>query len=60
VEAVRELVWEVMVKQLGHRPSEASQLIEDALRRRPTVATPEELFDEIYRAGQPGAVRERA
>jgi Holliday junction DNA helicase RuvA len=60
VEAVRELVWEVMVKQLGHRPSEASQLIEDAFRRRPTLATAEELFDEIYRAGQPGAARERA
>jgi holliday junction DNA helicase RuvA len=42
-------VWEIMVKQLGHRPSEASQLITDALRRRPSVMSPEELFDEIYR-----------
>ena len=42
-------MWEVLVKQLGHRPSEASQLITDALRRRPSIATPEELFDEIYR-----------
>jgi len=49
VEGLRELVWEIMVKQLGHRPSEASQLIADALRRRPSVLTPEELFDEIYR-----------
>ena len=48
-EALRELVWEVLVKQLGHRPTEASQLIADALRRRPSVATVEELFDEIYR-----------
>ena len=48
-DGLRELVWEVLVKQLGHRPSEASQLITDALRRRPTVTTPEELFDEIYR-----------
>jgi holliday junction DNA helicase RuvA len=48
-DGLRELVWEIMVKQLGHRPSEASQLITDALRRRPSVATPEELFDEIYR-----------
>ena len=53
-EGLREMVWEVLVKQLGHRPSEASQLITDALRRRPTVATPEELFDEIYR-GQAAA-----
>jgi len=51
-EGLRELVWEVMTKQLGHRPSEASQLITDALRRRPSITTPEELFDEIYRGSQ--------
>jgi Holliday junction DNA helicase RuvA len=56
---LRELVWEVLVKQLGHRPSEASQLIADAFRRRPGVATPEELFDEIYR-GQSAAAGARA
>jgi holliday junction DNA helicase RuvA len=48
-DGLRELVWEVLVRQLGHRPSEASQLITDALRRRPSIAKPEELFDEIYR-----------
>ena len=48
-DGLRELVWEILVKQLGHRPSEASQLITDALRRRPAVMSPEELFDEIYR-----------
>jgi len=48
-DSLRELVWEIMVKQLGHRPSEASQLITDALRRRPSIMAPEELFDEIYR-----------
>src|SRR6266850_6007281 len=48
-DGLRELVWEIMVKQLGHRPSEASQLITDAFRRRPSVMSPEELFDEIYR-----------
>jgi Holliday junction DNA helicase RuvA len=53
-DGLRELVWEVLTKQLGHRPSEASQLITDALRRRPAIATPEELFDEIYR-GQAAA-----
>src|SRR5262249_60600405 len=31
-EGLRELVWEVLTQQLGHRPSEASQLITDALR----------------------------
>jgi holliday junction DNA helicase RuvA len=53
-DGLRELVWEVLTRQLGHRPSEASQLITDALRRRPGVTTPEELFDEIYR-GQAAA-----
>ena len=48
-EALRALVFDVMVKQLGHRPSEAAQLIAAALTRRPGVTTPEELFDEIYR-----------
>ena len=48
-DGLRELVWEIMVKQLGHRPSEASQLITDALGRRPSIMSPEELFDEIYR-----------
>jgi Holliday junction DNA helicase RuvA len=48
-EGFRSLVWDVLVKQLGHRPGEASQLITDAFARRPDIATPEELFDEIYR-----------
>ena len=51
-----ELVWEVLVKQLGHRPSEASQLIADALKRRPGVDSAEALFDESYR-GAPAAAR---
>jgi len=53
-DGLREMVWEILVKQLGHRPSEASQLITDALRRRPEPRSPEELFDEIYR-GQAAA-----
>jgi Holliday junction DNA helicase RuvA len=48
-DGLRELVWEVLVKQLGHRPGEASQLITEAFKRRPGMASPEELFDEIYR-----------
>ena len=54
-DGLRELVWDVLVKQLGHRPSEASQLIADAFRRRPDLATAEALFDEIYRGAQAGA-----
>jgi Holliday junction DNA helicase RuvA len=56
-DGLREMVWEILTKQLGHRPSEASQLITDALRRRPAVTTPEELFDEIYRGQAPAKAR---
>ena len=48
-EGLRGMVFEVLVKQLGHRPSEAAALIDAALRRRGGIATPEDLFDEIYR-----------
>jgi Holliday junction DNA helicase RuvA len=48
-DGLRGMVFEVLVKQLGHRPSEAAQLITSALSRRPGITTPEELFDEIYR-----------
>jgi holliday junction DNA helicase RuvA len=56
-DGLREMVWDVLVKQLGHRPSEASQLITDALGRRPSIATPEELFDEIYRGQAQAAAK---
>jgi len=49
-EGLREMAFDVLVKQLGHRPSEASQLIADAFRRRPGILTAEDLFNEIYRA----------
>jgi holliday junction DNA helicase RuvA len=52
-EGLRGMVFEVMVKQLGHRPSEAARLIAGALSRRPGMSTPEELFDEIYRGSKP-------
>jgi Holliday junction DNA helicase RuvA len=50
-DGLRNMVFEVLVKQLGHRPSEAAQLISSALARRPGMTTPEDLFDEIYRGG---------
>ena len=55
-EGLRAMVFEVLVKQLGHRPSEAAGLIDRALERRPSIGSPEELFEEIYRsAGAPAA-----
>ena len=56
-EGLRGMVFEVLVKQLGHRPSEAAQLITSALSRRPGITSPEELFDEIYRGSGGGAAR---
>ncbi len=42
-------VMEVLVEQLGHRPAEAKEMVEAAMRRKPGICTPEELFDEVYR-----------
>ncbi len=43
------LVLEVLVHQLGHKTADARRMVGDALERNPTIASPEELFDEIYR-----------
>jgi holliday junction DNA helicase RuvA len=51
-EGLRAMVFEVLVKQLGHRPTEAAQLIDGALTRRPDLGTPEDLFEEIYRGAK--------
>jgi Holliday junction DNA helicase RuvA len=53
-DGLRTMVFEVLVKQLGHRPSEAAQLISGAFSRKPGMTTPEELFDEIYRGAGRG------
>jgi len=42
-------VLEVLVTQLGHRSSEAREMIREAHKRNPAIATAEELFDEIYK-----------
>lgn len=51
-DGLRGAVFEIMTKQLGHRPSEAAHLITAALSRKPGITTPEELFDEIYRGAK--------
>ncbi len=43
-------VLEVLTKQLGHRTVEARRMVDEAMRRRPGMATAEELFQEVYRA----------
>lgn len=49
-DGVGVLVREILVRQMGLRPGEADQAIRDALARRPDIAAPEALFEEIYRA----------
>ncbi len=42
-------VLRVLVDQLGHKTSDANQMIAQALNRNRSVSTPEELFEEVYR-----------
>ena len=49
VEDFKKQVEEVLVKDLGHKLSEAQQLVREAMLRNPAIATPEELFEEVYR-----------
>ncbi len=52
-ENVSDQVLEVLVSQLGHKPSDAKQMIADAVKRNKSISSPEELFDEIYRGYKP-------
>lgn len=52
VEDVAEQVLDVMVRQLGHRMADAKRLVNEALKRNPAIATPEALFEEVYRGEQ--------
>lgn len=47
-----EQVYEVLVKQLGHKMSDAKRMISDAFKRNSAITTPEELFEEVYRGEQ--------
>jgi Holliday junction DNA helicase RuvA len=43
-------VLNVMVNQLGHKASDAKQMIARALKHNSSITTPEELFEEVYRS----------
>jgi len=49
-----EQVLDVMVKQLGHRSTDARQMIDQALKRNSAIKSAEELFEEVYRGEQMG------
>ena len=48
-EDIKKQVVEVLVKELGHKISEARQMVNNAFKSRPDIVTPEELFEEAYR-----------
>ena len=48
-EDFRKQVEGVLVKDLGHKVSEAHQMVDEAIKRNPSISSPEELFEEVYR-----------
>lgn len=49
---LRVQVIEVLVTQLGYRRTEATLMVDEALKENPRIETPEELFDAVYRSGR--------
>jgi Holliday junction DNA helicase RuvA len=45
----REEVIDILVRQLGHRVAEARTMVDEALRRAPSIDSAEGLFQEVYR-----------
>ena len=48
-EDFRKEVEGVLVSQLGHKATEARKMIDEALKRSPSITTSVELFEEVYR-----------
>lgn len=46
---IQQQVMDVLVRQLGHKFADAKNMVAMALKRNSTIATPEELFEEVYR-----------
>jgi holliday junction DNA helicase RuvA len=42
-------VLDVLIGQLGHKPTDAKRMVTEALRRNNAIHSPEALFDEVYR-----------
>lgn len=49
IEDFTKQVLDVLINQLGHRAPDAKRMIAGAFKRNPLIATPEELFEEVYR-----------
>ena len=54
VEDFTKQVLDVMIKQLGHKSTDARQMIAKAMKRNDSITTAEELFDEVYRGERMG------
>jgi len=48
-EDFRKEVEDVLITQLGHKLTEAREMIEEAMKRNPRITSSEELFEEVYR-----------
>jgi Holliday junction DNA helicase RuvA len=48
-EDFRKEVEDVLITQLGHKLTEAREMIEEAMKRNPRIVSSEELFEEVYR-----------
>lgn len=49
-EDFRQQVEEVLVRELGHKVTEAHQMVDEAIKRNQSISSPEELFEEVYRS----------
>ena len=49
IEDFMQQVQEILVNQLGHKPSESKKMIAAALTRNPDISSAEALFEEVYR-----------
>jgi len=48
-EDFRKEVEYVLINQLGHKAMEARRMIDEAIKRNPSIISSEELFEEVYR-----------
>lgn len=55
VEDFLQQVLDVMVKQLGHKPADARQMVANAMKRNSSITSAEALFDEVYRGEKLGS-----
>lgn len=49
IEDFSKQVLDVLILQLGHKRTDAKKMIDQAMKRNRAIATPEELFEEVYR-----------